>query len=220
MKPYFSKREARLRDAYSFSAPRPVVIGCFPKIDKELKNFYLYLYLYNPNKDYIKNATVNLSLNTSFDYERLYSKDYNSIQCSVLDSTEDNLYFKLRINLAAVNFDKYVLPANSFVFSWDKLTLGTSRNASLPIDKFNTYYQNNCYYVVMNSDGTSDVSFDQSEVAKLDVEYTSYTTSATDGWNTRDQIHTVYFSIPDEYSELYPDLDLEAGEPTRFRSFQ
>ena len=193
-------------DVDSFSAPRPVVVGCSPLIDYDSKSFYLYLYLYNPKKDYIQNTTLNLSFKSFSDSKLLCSKDIGNIQCTFRDKTADNRFYKLRINLASLSFDKYVSSANQFEFSWDRMIIYSSPRESITSSTSVTYYQNNKFSVSLNADGSSDVSFIQSEVAELDVAYTCYTTSATDGWNTRDQIHTVYFSIPDEYTELYPDL--------------
>ena len=66
------------------------------------------------------------------------------------------------------------------------------------------------------STGSCNVSYDVKEVAELDVYHTYYRTpSATSSKNTFDEIHTVYFSIPDEYTKYYSKLYSVASTYTK-----
>lgn len=184
-------------DLDSFSSViRPSVVGVFTNENKaETEDYYLYMYLYVPgdlvvNSGFISNLYIGMSTGDH------HSNDtYSSLAFSVIDK-EDSFY-KLRFNIWKTYF--YASEFETLRIVWDNLTVNYSSGTY-------TYHQYNEFIIKKNSDGSSDVSFTQSEVATLDVKHTTYKTLATEDFNTRDEIFTAYFAIPEEYKKLYSSL--------------
>ena len=201
-------------DTSSYNSTRNEILGAV--VVKSESNTCLYIYFYNADFDYILGGYLNLSISSYNGDTEVYDKFYSSIACSIVDESEG--FCKLKVNLSSISSKLFQSGVDRVIASWNKLSL-THSDVSYEDSLYGTtekiIYQNNSYTVTFNSDGTSDVSFEQSEVAEFEVEYTSYKTSATDGWNIRDEIHTVYFSIPKEYIDFYPDLYSVSSTYTR-----
>lgn len=165
------------------------------------KGYYLYIYVYD-----------------SYDRDHTYGQiDLTATSKGAFDHVErfkllpgscigrSNGFFKFRFDLSSVYSKLHRLGMESLTFSWTFLKVYFSELEPWNVQDF-TYYQNNEFVITLNDDGTSDISFEQSEIATLDVDYTSYKTSATEGWKTRDEIHSVWFSVPDEFKGYYDYL--------------
>ncbi len=159
---------------------------------------FLYLYIYNPGGENfsrfdISDLTVSLLKDGNSYAEHKYN--YSAI-FSERAKSSDNKYYKFAFPLTAaynlLDSDEY----DTIIFSWETMKFG---NISL--------LQKNSFEVSPRADGSSNISFRQSEVATLDVHYTSYNCAPKeDTYSVRDEIHTVYFSIPDKYKEYYDYL--------------
>lgn len=77
----------------------------------------------------------------------------------------------------------------------------------------------NCSYEFDYTDSDNiKITYEQSEVAKLDVHYTHYRTEKVEKYSVFDEIHTVYFSIPEEYTKFYKNLYSVASTYTKKRT--
>ena len=194
-------------DFGSLSGNRIMTIGAMEDLVDET---CLYLYLYNPKKLNAKSGYMNL--NCTFEGSSgKATKNYNTIAFSVIAKSNDGAFCKVRIDLSSIS-DRLQKYSTIHSYSWDKIVL---KYSSLGAQKEETVLQE-YNWKFDYSTGACNVTYDVKEVAELDVHHTYYRTpSATSSINTFDEIHTVYFSIPDEYTKYYSKLYSVASTYTK-----
>ena len=170
----------------------------------------LYLYLYNPKKLNVRSGYMNLDCSFESSSGKT-SKSYDIIAFSVVAKTNDGNFCKVRIDLSSIA-DKLKKYNTVHSYSWDKVVLKYSSLGSVKEETVLQEYEWKFDY----STGSCNVTYNVEEVAELDVHHTYYRTpSATASRNTFDEIHTVYFSIPDEYTKYYSKLYSVASTYTK-----
>ena len=194
-------------DLDNLAGNRLVVIGAMEDLTEETN---LYLYIYNPKK--LNASSGYMNLNCSFEGSSgKTTKNYDKIAFSVIAKSNDGAFCKARIDLSSIS-DKLNNYSTIHSYSWDNVVL---QYYSLGFLKKETLLQN-YNWKFDYSTGSCNVTYDVSEVAELDVRHTYYRSpSATSSINTFDEIHTVYFSIPDEYTKYYSKLYSVASTYTK-----
>ena len=196
-------------DLSELSGNRLMVIGAMEDITDETS---LYLYLYNPQKLKISSGYLNLSCNFESSSSNKTSKNYNSIAFSIVDKSQDQTLWKVRIDLSGISsvlltYDKI------HEYTWSKIVVKYSYLFS---SRENVVLQN--YHWKFDYSGEQvNVSYDVTEVAELNVNQTWYRTGSTSDKKIQDEIFSVYFSIPEEYTKYYSKLYSVASSYTKKR---
>lgn len=194
-------------DLDSLAGNRIMTIGAMEDLTDET---CLYLYLYNPKKLNVKSGYMNLDCSLEGASGKT-SKSYDKISFSVIAKTNDSAFCKVRIDLSSISgkLAKYSLIHS---YSWNSLVLKYSSLGSLKEETVLQEYEWKFDY----STGSCNVTYDVKEVATLDVNYTWYRSPySTSSKNTYDVISTVYFSLPDGYTEFYSKLYSVASTYTK-----
>ncbi len=196
-----------------YTGGRAMIVGAVEDLQDET---CLYLYMYNPDKEDIRSGTINLTVNVTSDDGYNKSKSFSGIATYCVACTGDYLYVKLRVDLSSIKGILMTGTGYKRNYSWDQLMYKFFDSSSF----YNNYLIN--FVLQKNSwtfsDSSSGLNVESSaeEVAQLDVHHTWYRSPyATEGKNTFDEVHTVYFSIPEQYAEYYEILYSVASTYTK-----
>ena len=189
----------------SLPGDKPGVIGAIEDLTDESS---LYLYVYNPSGNEILSGYLNLSMNLTSSSGSTYKYSYSKLAFSVIDKKTSsgvyNLYYKLRVNLSSRAAELKDHPLKH-EYQWDSLTI---KYSDLKMNTVNTLtVVQDCFFSFDYTDPENVViGTEISDVLTLDVNHTFFRTGSTSSKSVVDEIHTVYFSIPDEYLERYETL--------------
>ena len=192
-------------DLTTIPGNKPVVVGA---IEDFIDETSLYLYIYNPNKEMILSGCI---YDLRVDYEAADGrKGYfviETIAFSIIDNSNDKCFYKARIDISGKASRMKGYDA-IHTYSWERTTV---KEASGYTDVIQSYL-----YKFDYTEGNVKITYDIKETVTLDVYHTYYRTpSATASKNTFDEIHTVYFSIPDKYTKYYSKLYSVASTYTK-----
>ncbi len=187
-------------DETKMTGSKPIIIGAYTNFEEALINGigadeYFYLYIYSSSEAFKLGSSVvinDLSVEGLEEGNSVAFAEYSSYG-TVIKASDDGKYAKAAFPLSFYTSSFYGKDFDTLVFRWSSINIQS-----------NYYIQNNRFEIVKQADGSSNISFEQREVATLDVHYTSYNCAPKDKLSTvRDEIHTVYFSVPDSYKDYY-----------------
>ena len=192
-------------DLTALPGNKPMVIGAVEDVTDET---CLYLYIYNPNKEVIKSGNVNvLSIECHNAEGKKNSFKIELIAFSIIAQSSDGYFYKVRIDLSGKASRMSGYDAKH-IYSWNRVDIRTTTNAYSNIQS--------CMFSFVYTGKETTISYEQSEVVTLDVHHTWYRSKGkVEKSSIFDEIHTVYFSIPDEYTEYYSNLYSVASTYTK-----
>ena len=189
---------------------------CYSFYSEKQSNFGLYVYLYNP-KGLKFNRTSPLNM-IQFALGHSTSENYAKYKLTYLNcSTETNyegLFYKFRVELSETQKQAILNAVNSSerVYRISGIELVTSGNTNATEYAVATTYKFSGYAAGYgsneNAESTLVCSSEESDVLSLEVHSTQYLpegTNATSNY-TQDMLHSVYFSVPNEYIEHYGEM--------------
>lgn len=195
-------------DLTALPGNKPMVIGAVEDVTDET---CLYLYIYNPGRENITSGFIyGLSVEAENAEGEKISFIVSQFAFSVIDrsvGSDEGLFWKVRFNLMgyASRLSDY---ANKHTFSWNNFCVCTSSK--------NYFNYQNCVFSFDYTGEKTTISYDLSEVVTLDVHHTWYRSKGkVEKYPIYDEIHTVYFSIPDEYTKYYSNLYSVASTYTK-----
>lgn len=193
-------------DLTALPGNKPMVIGAVEDVTDET---CLYLYIYNPLKENIYGGSIfDLSVECQDSEGKTISLKIGVIAFSVVDKSFDSEFYKVRINLYGKSSVMSEYDA-IHTYSWNEVYIKTAAvNGYKNIQK--------CMYKFDYTGDKTTISYEQSEVVTLDVHHTWYRSKGkVEKTSIFDEIHTVYFSIPDEYTKYYSNLYSVASTYTK-----
>ena len=192
---------------------RPRVIGAIEDLTDETS---LYLYIYNPQKlNILRGSISGVSIygKSSSGIEK--TSDESVIAFSVVDKSigdDAGLFYKVRISM---DYKKSFLDTYDLIhkYTWNNLyichrNVGATSNSNLNVEQ-------NCSFSFDYSGEEVSITHEESEIATLDVHHTWFRTGSVYDLRIVDEIHSVYFSIPDAYKEYYENLYSVASTYTK-----
>ena len=195
-------------DLTALPGNKPMIIGAIEDIVDET---CMYLYIYNPGRENITSGFIDgLSVEAENAEGEKISFIVSRFAFSVIDrsvGSDEGLFWKVRFNLMgyASRLSDY---ANKHTFSWNNFCVCTSSK--------NYFNYQNCVFSFDHSGEKTSISYDLSEVVTLDVHHTWYRSKGkVEKYPIYDEIHTVYFSIPDGYTKYYSNLYSVASTYTK-----
>lgn len=173
---------------------------------------YLYVHWWTDSESFqIENGYLNLNCRFESFAGVETTKSFDKIAFSVVSTTNDKKFVKIRIDLFSIA---------SVISEYGKLHEYFFEGLSIKHKGFlrNSYYKGkNCWkFDYSDNESPVKVSYEVAQGVELDVYHTYYRTpSATSEVNVFDEIHTVYFSIPEEYTKYYSKLYSVASTYTK-----
>ena len=187
---------------------------CYSEKSEIAKHYGLYLYIYNPSARPLMNQCY---VNMAVDYNQSGNpSSYENVQLDICNASEDKLFYKFKVKdaqkfydmakeYAADNLDqrRYDIAGITLVYS--------DATKKIDDDVSKTYrfegYASGCG-ADQTAESTLTCTVDGLDTIHLNVNHTNYiseTPSDADNY-IYDQVHTVYFSIPEEYFEQCGEL--------------
>lgn len=188
-------------------------------------NYGLYLYVFNPTGTAFVQTDENL-VNMAVAYnDEGQPSAYENLKLMYLDETDDGRFIKYKVsdskrlykvaNDYEEDFEKRRYDVVGFEFTQKDGGKFVTKQEEVGISK--TYY-----YTGYSASGDNNVSTLKCEVQKLetielDVQHTNYLMenyglNGEEDFNICDNLHTVYFSVPERYFTEYGDLQKIAAE--------
>lgn len=190
---------------------------CYSADVNYLKNYNLYLYFYNPGNckiDYDSSSNM-IQLSTGNE------NDYNKYSLVFLDSSDDNLFLKYRVNLKndekekiynSLNCDKRIYSISSFEFSINNKINDFTSGGTYIYSGYSAGYDG-------NDESTLSYTKEELETISVEPEQTCYRLDSSPlGTNYQSQLNSVYFSIPNVLLEKYGNLQKIKAQWYEYRS--
>ena len=188
-------------------------------------NYGLYMYVFNPTGTAFVQTDKNL-VNMAVAYnDEGQPSAYENLKLTYLDETDDGRFIKYKVsdsnrlykvaNEYEEAFEKRRYDVVGFEFTQKDGGKFVTKQEDVAVSK--TYY-----YTGYSASGENNVSTLKCEVQKLetielDVQHTNYLMenyglNGEEDFNICDNLHTVYFSVPERYFTEYGDLQKIAAE--------
>lgn len=181
-------------------------------------NFGLYVYVYNPTQKPVIENTTQHKINLGVKYENTEVKGYDKFTLRCLSVSEDGKYVKFKVLdkvsevtgetiLARVSKSKlqriYDVAEVEICHKYGEIADSYAVGKRYICTGFAQGYGQNA-----QSPSTLDVFSEKAKTIQLDVHPTQYRLSGNNGKNlyTQDMLHSVYFTVPKEYSEEYGEM--------------
>lgn len=181
-------------------------------------NFGLYVYAYNPAvKNIITNSTQH-TINLGVEYEGSEVKGYDKFALRCLNVSEDGKYIKFKIVDAQSKvtgetiLTRLCKQKTQRLYDVSEIEVCHEYGAipeSYAVGKRYIYTGFAAGYGQNAGAGsTLDYFSENSETVQLDVHPTQYRLDGNNGKNiyTQDSLHSVYFTVPNEYGEKYGEM--------------
>ena len=181
-------------------------------------NFGLYIYVYNPAaKSVIANSTQH-AINLGVEYVGNEVKGYDKFTLRVLNASEDGKYIKFKIvdKVSEITGETILMrlckQKTQRLYDIAEIEVCHEYGAiaeSYAVGKRYIYtgfaagYGQNA-----GADSTLDYFSENSETVPLEAHPTQYRLDGNNGKNiyTQDSLHSVYFTVPNEYGEKYGEM--------------
>lgn len=182
-------------------------------------NYGLYLYVFNPTGTAFVQTDENL-VNMAVAYnDEGQPSVYENLKLTYLDETDDGRFIKYKVsdsnrlykvaNEYEEAFEKRRYDVVGFEFTQKDGGKFVTKQEDVAISK--TYYYTGYAAIGDGETSTLKCEVQKLETLELDVEHTNYLMenyglSEADDRNICDNLHTVYFSVPERYFTDYGDL--------------
>ena len=206
---------------YNFDEKKPtqvisLVEYCYSFYSEKQSNYGLYVYVYNPKglkfNLYSPLNTIQMALDTATDAN--YTK-YNLkyLNCST-ETNYEGLFYKFRIDFTNEQQQAVLSTVNSservYRISGIELLSSGSTNATEYAVARTYKYSGYAAGYGSNEEAESTLlcSSEGSDILSLEVHPTQYRPEGTNATNkyTQDMLHSVYFSVPNEYINHYGEM--------------
>lgn len=206
---------------YNFDESKPTQVisfveYCYSFYSEKQDNFGLYAYVYNPKglkfNLYSPLNKIQIALDASTDaHYTKYSLKY--LNCST-ETNYEGLFYKFRVDFTNEQKASILSTVNSSerVYRVSGIELLTSGAANATEYTIATTYKYSGYAAGYgsneNAESTLVCSTEETDVLSLEVHATQYRPEGTNATNnyTQDMLHSVYFSVPNEYIEHYGEM--------------
>lgn len=183
---------------------------CYTDYAAFMGNYGVYLYVYNPSGKEVlgTRCTVNMAVN----YIMGSPYEYANVGLRLLDNTNDWTLLKFKVSDEAelYNMAKTYAGTQGGVRRYDiaGLQLYYKDGGVLDDNGVSKTYIWTGYAAGMNNNAESSLSCDVDtlETLSLDVKHTYYRVHSNEIAYKTDMLHSVYFSVPNEYLERYGAL--------------
>ena len=190
---------------------------CF-SYDTELNGKYgLYVYAYNPSQKSIVNGTQHrITLGVNYDETEVIGYDKFNLRC--LSVSDDGLFVKFKIidKTSSVTGETILsrISKSKLKRIYDVAEIEVCHEYGMIAEAYKVgkryIFTGFAKGYGINTDGEStlDCFSEDSTVVPLEVHATQYRPQGSNGKNayTQDSLHSVYFTVPKEYSENYGDM--------------
>lgn len=206
---------------YNFDEKKPtqvisLVEYCYSFYSEKQSNYGLYVYVYNPKglkfNLYSPLNTIQMALDTATDAN--YTK-YNLkyLNCST-ETNYEGLFYKFRIDFTNEQQQAVLSTVNSSerVYRISGIELLSSGSTNATEYAVATTYKYSGYAAGYGSNEEAEstllCSSEGSDILSLEVHPTQYRPEGTNATNkyTQDMLHSVYFSVPNEYINHYGEM--------------
>ena len=181
-----------------------------------LDEYELYVYVYNPRGLNIeKYATGNcITMRFGGDTSDSFSKFGLEFVSSSTQSSYEGLFYKFRVSLGSASKRSIweSLSASKRVYEIGEIELMVSGNSTVDIYDVGKIFSYSGYSAGygdnVNDESTLSCTSGNSKTLSLDVHSTYYRPEGTQSGSvsTQDTLHSVYFSVPNEYIEKYGEM--------------
>lgn len=181
---------------------------CYSENATIAKHYGLYLYIYNPTARTLMNQC---HVNMAVDYNQSGNpSSYENVQLEICNFSEDKLFYKFKVKDAQRLYDvaKEYAAENLDERRYDiaGITLVYSDATKITDDTVSKTYRFEGYAKGCGKDQTAESTLtctaEGLETIHLSINHTNYIAETpSDGNFIYDQVHTAYFSIPEEYFE-------------------
>jgi hypothetical protein len=189
---------------------------CYSQQEDLSQYFALFLYVYNPTETNVpsKGHTVNMAVKYNKQGEPIR---YNNVGLDLIDKTENNRFFKFKINISENTLGQTIAYAadHNGERRYDiagiqlaKFGIQVSTTDSKIAQTFYfTGYAAGCG-ADSNAESTLTSRSETLDTLTLEVHPTVYRPEGNNGKNeyTQDSLHSVYFSVPNSYIEKYGEM--------------
>ena len=175
----------------------------------------IYLYIYNPTEQEIDTSKGKNSVEMAIAYDIAGEPvDYANLFMTYLDKTDNNRFYKFKLDdsLTLLDRAKTYATAHDGVRRYDisgiQLTYTDNTNAtdeSVSMTYFWSGFAKGCG-ADYHAESTLVCETEKLETISLDVHSTNYRVSEEYAPFTREQVSSVYFSVPERYFEEYGRL--------------
>ena len=180
--------------------------------NRDFSNYALYLYVYNPTVKKINLSGNSIELAESIDYKNIFGVSGVKYGMTLIDSTEDNLIVKFKINVFA-GFPNTLTKTKR---AYNIVGIEINHNGLNNLTDFSvggsyTYTGYERYY----TDDVSTLKCDVEtfEVIGLDVKYSTFRNTSGLGLEWQNQLTSIYFGIPNrvlkEYNNELYGIDIQ-----------
>ena len=187
---------------------------CYSENATIAKHYGLYLYIYNPTARTLMNQC---HVNMAVDYNQSGNpSSYENVQLELCNFSEDKLFYKFKVKDAQRLYDvaKEYAAENLDERRYDiaGITLVYSDATKITDDTVSKTYRFEGYAKGCGKDQTAESTLtctaEGLETIHLSINHTSYIHDEESGPEDYiyDQVHTAYFSIPEEYFEQCGEL--------------
>lgn len=186
---------------------------CFAYDTKLNGNYGLYVYVYNPSaKTVIKDSTQHC-IGLGVKYDGTEVKRYDKFNMRCLSVSDDGFFLKFKIVddeetiLSRVSESKlkriYDISEIEVCHKYGEIADSYSVGKRYICTGFAKGYGQN-----LNGESTLDTFSEQSNTVSLEVHATQYRPDGSNGKNlyTQDSLHSVYFTVPNEFVEKYGEM--------------
>ncbi len=192
---------------------------CFSEKAFFKEAYGVYFYVYNPTEKEIVESTAVVNMAVSYDTDGNPS-GYKNLPLLVCDKTENNRFYKFKVNASTYilsNASTYA-KAHGGERRYDITGIqlahkdGSSSSLSTNDSKYARTYYVSGYTKGCSVDATEEstltVRYETLDTISLDVHATTFRPEGNNGKNeyTQDSLHSVWFSIPNEFIEKYDEL--------------
>ena len=192
---------------------------CFSEKAFFKEAYGLYFYVYNPTEKEIVESTAVINMAVSYDTDGK-PDNYKNLPLLVCDKTENNRFYKFKVTASTyiLNTVSTYAKAHGGERRYDIAGIqlahqdGSSSSLSTNDSKYaRTYYVSGytkgCS-VEATEESTLTVRYETLDTITLDVHATTFRPEGNNGKNeyTQDSLHSVWFSIPNEFIEKYDEL--------------
>lgn len=196
---------------------------CYSEKLSMAENYGLYVYLYNPTEQEINTSSVEVNMAKEYN-EKGEPSSYDNLSLIFLNKTENNRFYKFKVtdSISFLSLQKKYM-SDFFCRRYDisgiqlKFGNGTvcdTKDLSISKKFIFTGYGSGCG---SNSESTLKCTVSDFETLKLDVGHTNYRfdnkiTGVYDGYELRDELNTVYFTVPRDTVNKYGNLQRVKSE--------
>ncbi|MBQ8583287.1 MAG: hypothetical protein IJ488_01580 [Clostridia bacterium] len=189
---------------------------CYSENEKYSEVYGLYVYVYNPTQESIVEGDEYNKVNIRTAYENK-SSDYEKINLEYLDKTDDKLFYKFKISES----DRLLSMARSYAAENSKrryeiIELEVHHGSTVKTTDISKAYEWTGYAVGCSSDESPISTLTCNNVGVrsvyLELMQTNYRFATQSDGYTKDELNSVFFTIPEEYFQEFGNLNNISAE--------